>query len=227
MLALLCFQANAQQKNKRARTSISFGTQVEIPTGEFQNIHGESIFGFGGAFLRRSHIPFLQTGINFTYGQAGRYTKDVSMVIGETYNGAPVYEDADVIAKQKVYRTHGALRFVPFKGSVQPYLEGMAGFKMYSTSVKLEQGSGRNSMVVDRYNLERSYTTSYGLAAGIKIELSDGFFIEGKYEHLTGGVAEYVDPNSFSMNSKEEFVYDLNESRTNSSMVHLGVSFDF
>ncbi len=229
LLIATCHLANAQRDstNTREKTSISFGGQMEIPSEEYSLYQTESTFGYGGSFLTRNRIPWFQSGINFTYGQTGKFTDEVSIQEGETYNGTPVFGITDLTVKHKIYRTHGVLRFKPFKGMVQPYIDGMAGMKVFASSAKMEQGEGRSKTVLDRYNIEKSLTSSFGWAAGLKVEITNDFFVEGRYEHMTGGTASYIDEESLYLNASDKLEYDLHESRTNSSLVHLGISIDF
>ncbi len=217
----------AQRIPQGERTSISFGTQIEIPTGEYNQIHNQLNVGIGGSFLTRTKIPFLQSGINFTYAKTGKYADDIFLETNEFISGTEIYERANLTVKHKIFRTNGVLRFKPFKGPIQPYLEGMAGVKTYTSTAKIEQGEGRNSYVVSRDNIERSFTGSLGWAAGIKIQLTRGVFLEGRYEKTEGGMASYIDSDSFHLNPQGNYEYDLLSSKTNSNIIHLGISLDF
>ena len=228
---MLCSGLNsytfAQRITSRERTSISFGTQLEIPNGEYNYIHNQLNIGIGGSFLTRTKLPLFQSGINFTYAKTGKYIKDIFLETDEYAAGNPIYQIADFSVKHRIYRTHGMLRFKPFKGPIQPYLDGMAGVKMFSSTAKTEQGQGRDSYVIGRENIERHFAASLGWALGLKVRLTRRAFLEGRFEKLEGGHASYIDADSFLLNPQGGYDYDLRNSKTNSTLIHLGVSLDF
>lgn len=230
-LIMLCSGLNsytfAQRITSRERTSISFGTQLEIPNGEYNYIHNQLNIGIGGSFLTRTKLPLFQSGINFTYAKTGKYIKDIFLETDEYAAGNPIYQIADFSVKHRIYRTHGMLRFKPFKGPIQPYLDGMAGVKMFSSTAKTEQGQGRDSYVIGRENIERHFAASLGWALGLKVRLTRRAFLEGRFEKLEGGHASYIDADSFLLNPQGGYDYDLRNSKTNSTLIHLGVSLDF
>jgi hypothetical protein len=231
-LILLCSGLNsytfAQRITSGERTSISFGTQLEIPSGEYNYIHNHNQLniGIGGSFLTRTKLPLFQSGINFTYAKTGKYIKDIFLETNEYAAGNPIYQIADFSVKHRIYRTHGMLRFKPFKGPIQPYLDGMAGVKMFSSTAKTEQGQGRDSYVIGRENIERHFAASLGWALGLKVRLTRRAFLEGRFEKLEGGHASYIDADSFLLNPQGGYDYDLRNSKTNSTLIHLGVSLD-
>ena len=216
------------QRNRiaRERTIISFGGEVGVPQAEFDEVYGDATFGYGGNFLTKTRLPFIFSGVNIQYARMGKYADEVFIEEGQTLNGTPVFQSASAEAKYKVHTVHGALRFEPFRGPVQPYIEGLAGFKVFSSNVKVIDEETRSREVIDKYNLERSMTTSYGWAAGLKIQLTPGIFAEGRVENLFGGNARYIDGESMYMNSQDQFSYDMLESKTNTLLIHLGVSID-
>ena len=230
-ILLLCLSFNsytfAQRVPLGERTSISFGTQLEIPNGEYNHIHNQLNIGIGGSFLTRTKLPLFQSGINFTYAKTGKYIDDVFLETDEYVDGNPIYQIADFSVKHRIYRTHGVLRFKPFKGPIQPYLDGMAGVKMFSSTAKTEQGQGRDSYVLGRENIERHFAGSIGWALGLKVKLTRRAFLEGRFEKLEGGNASYIDADSFLLNPQGGDDYDLRNSKTSSTLIHLGISLDF
>jgi hypothetical protein len=230
-IILLCLSFNSytfsQRVPKGERTSISFGTQLEIPNGEYSHIHNQLNIGIGGSFLTRTKLPLFQSGINFTYSKTGKYIDDVFLETDAYINDNPIYEIADFSVKHRIYRTHGVLRFKPFKGPIQPYLDGMAGVKMFSSTAKTEHGQGRDSYVIARENIERHFSGSLGWAVGLKVKLTHRVLLEGRFEKLEGGNASYIDADSFLLNPQGGYDYDLRSSKTSSTLIHLGVSLDF
>lgn len=209
------------------RTSISFGAQLEIPTGEYNQTHNQLNAGIGGSFLTQTKLPFIQSGINFTHAKSGKYEDDIFLDTNENINGNEIYERANFTVNHNIYRTHGVLRFKPFKGPVQPYLDGMAGIKVFSSTARTELEEGRDNYVISKENLEKSLAGSLGWAIGLKIQLTSGLFLEGRYEKLEGGNATYIDTDSFQLNPQGNYQYDLLSSKTNSNLAHLGISLDF
>jgi len=230
LMMFIITSLSAQRRNNildRDRTFISFGGQMELPTGEYAVGLDDPAFGFGGSFLSTTRFNWFKAGVNFTYAKTGKFTDEVFLEQGETFNGLPVVEQADLKVNHKIYRGHAMLRFSPFRGKVQPYFDGMVGLKNYSSAAVYEQGEGRDSFILERNNLENSWATSYGWATGVQVELTRGLFLEGRYEHMNGGNATYINPDSFGINPKGDFEYETIRSRTNSSIIHLGVAFQF
>ncbi|MFK7757174.1 MAG: hypothetical protein AB8B53_09615 [Flavobacteriales bacterium] len=227
-LLLASVQAQLSDRNCRpAKTTVSFGGELGLPSGEFNSSLGTQTFGFGGSFHTDTRNRIFQTGGNFSFARFGSYSDELSLYQGETLNGNSVFEEANVHVKHRIYRTHASMRLNPFNGRVQPYVEGLAGLKWFSSSAHISQYSGRAKEKLNKYNLERSFTSSYGWAAGVKIEAARGVFIEARYENLIGGQASFINPESFSMTSHEVFEYDMERSKTNISQIHIGVSLEF
>lgn len=224
-LLAIGFNADAQVRPRfQERTSISFGGHVGVPQGEFKQVYGESSYGIGGTFVTKNRFPFLYTGLNYTYSRMGKLTDEVLLYDGDNIFGNPVYESHDASVSNKVHRIHGVARFEPFKGKVQPYIEGMAGGVVYNTRMILEDESGFGE--VDKSNLETSVAGSIGWAAGLKVQLVRGLFVEGRFENLTGSNVRYMDPESLFMDSFGNVQYNMLESQTNSQIFHLGISLD-
>lgn len=227
-LLLASVHAQLLDRNCRpANTSISFGGELGLPSGDFNSSMGSALYGFGGSFHTDNRNRLFQTGGNFSFAKFGKYSDEMRLYQGESMNGNAVFEDANIDVKHRIYRTHASLRLNPFHGRIQPYVEGLAGLKWFSSSAHITQYSGRAKEKLDKYNLERSFTTSYGWAAGVKVEATRGLFIEARYENLMGGQANFINPESFSMTSNEVFDYDMERSKTNISQIHIGISFEF
>lgn len=225
--SIFILDASAQfGRQLQERTSISFGTQVGVPQSEFRDVYGDLSYGIGGSFVTKNKFPFLYTGINYTYARMGKFTEQVSLQSGTDFSGSPVFEEANASLSNKVHRGHIVARLEPFRGRVQPYIEGMAGGVIYNTALKVEKVSDFDSEV-SKENLETSVAGSAGWAVGLKFQLMRGLFVEGRMENLLGSNARYVDPESVFMDINENFQYDILQSQTNSKIFHLGISLDF
>jgi len=219
------FSADAQVRPRfQERTSISFGTQVGVPQGEFKHVYGEAAYGIGGTFVTKNRLPFIYSGLNYTYARMGKLTDEVRLYDGENLFGNPVYESYNASVSNKVHRIHGVVRLEPFKGKVQPYVEGLAGGVIYNTRMVIEDESGFEE--ASKSNLETSLAGSAGWAAGLKIELSRGLFVEGRMENLRGSNSRYMDPETVIMDSFGNVQYDMLESQTHSRIFHIGISLD-
>jgi len=227
LAAILAFSLKTDgqvRQRLQERTSISFGTQVGIPQGEFAQEYGEASYGIGGTFITKNRFPFTYTGINYTYARMGKLTDEVLLYEGENIFGNPVYERYDASVSNKVHRIHGVARFEPFRGKIQPYIEGLAGGVIYTTRLGLEEVSGYSD--TEKSSLETTVAGSIGWAVGLKIQLVRGLFAEGRVETLRGSRASYVDPESVQIDSYGDVQYNMLNSQTNSRLFHIGISLD-
>lgn len=219
------FNADAQDSSRyHERTSISFGGQVGIPQDEFKEVYGEASYGIGGTFVTKNRFPFVYTGLNYSYARMGKLTNDVRLSDGENIFGTPVFETYDATVANKIHRVHLVARFKPFKGKVQPYIEGMAGGAIYNTRMSIEDRSGFER--VENSNLETSLAGSIGWSAGLKVEVARGLFVEGRVENLMGSNVRYMDPESLTLDSFGNTNYNMLESQTNSRIFQIGIALD-
>jgi len=202
------FNADAQLRSRfQERTSISFGGQLGTPLDEFKDVYGEASYGVGGTFVTKNRFPFVYTGLNYSYARMGKITDEVQVFDGENIYGNPVWEGYDASVSNKVHRIHTVARFEPFKGKVQPYVEGLAGAVIYNSRLTLQEESGFNDP--DKSNLETSVAGSLGWSAGLKVQLVSRVFLEGRVENLMGSNVRY-----------------MNQSQTSSRIFQVGISFE-
>ncbi len=216
-----------RERRRRDRFNISVGTQVEIPTGEYAYLYSGNPIGFGGSILSRTRVPFFYSGVNFTYARTGREKQNILL---DSYDEEGFYTSTDYgesIVNHNIYRVNGALRFEPLRRDFQPYIEGLAGFKVYNSTEKFVLDENSDRQVLERNTLESSLTGNLSWAVGLKFRAGNGLFIEGRYEQSRGGNASFIDPNSFNFSEQGNHSYEIINSRTSSNLIHLGVSLEF
>ncbi len=219
------FNADAQLRSRfKERTSISFGGHLGIPNGEFQDVYGEYLYGVGGTIVTKNRFPFVYTGLNYSYARMGKTTSEIQLLDGENQFGSAVWKGYSASISNKIHRIHAVARFEPFRGKVQPYVEGAVGGVIYNSRMTIQEDS--RYAEPEKSNLETSIAGSIGWSAGLKVQVVNRIFIEGRIENLLGSKASYMKPESIYINGYGDADYDMLRSQTNSRVFQLGISFE-
>ncbi len=211
--------AQAQEADHQGTLGGSIG--VSSPTGDFDRAWGRDMFLIGAQLaypMRR--IPILQPGFSFGFSVMGKNSTEVP--INTNYQNISTGE---LTTRSKVFSYHPLLRLAPLTGKVRPYVDGMVGFRQFSTVSKVTaQGTEGN---VSKERNESDLAFSRGWAGGVQVMLGNTAYAEVRVERFNSGEATYVDPASVSVSDVGEVSFSTLTSNTDVTNILFGVGFRF
>ena len=235
----------------------SLAFSVGVPRNQFRE--NTNAVGYGGDFT--VGFPFqkeapIYFGLDFNYQVYGlnRTSEDLEAEIRS--NGAFIDYlsiPLEIVNTSSIFGTHAFFRAQAPLRIVEPYIEGLLGFRYISTSTKiLDQSSdGRfsdgedESNVIIRKTLLDDWIFSYGFGGGLMFPLAPGIFLDLRANFYKGERAKYFDGKDTEAWSVElansSIIYDPNnigkgdlqydaeprESTTDLLELKLGVAFQF
>ena len=216
----------------------NIGLIGQLPKGEFKDVGVTTGFGLD---LNFSYHPVdnLGFGINLggsVYDISTReipfsYYSDLITITEETKNG--------------IFHGHLFFKINPLKGRINPYVEGLIGFKNLQTNTRLYNQNCTDNSDTEWDDCEIASSTnasdialSYGCGFGLEVFLttfekdpnsSEGklfFFINGRF--LWGGEAEYLKEGDIEFSNPEDgpvqTTFNWNKSKTDLLQISIGVS---
>lgn len=226
-------KSHAQQNERIQRNiqgrgpSLSVGFQVVEPRGEFSQFYNGNPIGIGGAFLLNGQRSVFEFGVGYSWQSMGKSDESIRILEGEDINGNAVYGSGEMRVNSNIYTYHALARFRPFTGKVQFYLDGIAGFKAFTTKTTIMADNGSYSEVVSENRTARDVAASFGWAAGLQLGVTRDLFVEGRFESLQGGQTSFVDPESVKIDKDGNLDYTSVRSSTNTFVFQLGMSLHF
>jgi len=205
--------------------TLSVGFEFAFPQNEFDNNFTGVPVGVGGQFLTNNgtRSPF-EFGLGFSWLSRGSSTESVWLLEGRDINGNEIFSRADLSVNSNIYTYNGIVRFKPLLGRVQPYIDGLAGVRNFSTVTVIKPEDGGDPT---RQRQTRDFAFTYGYAAGVKVRVIPNMMVEGRFSNLYGTQVSFVDRETLAIGSNNEVTYDKKSSRTDMFIVHLGVCFEF
>lgn len=219
-LFLLLFALSTAQAQQGGRGTIGGGIGLAIPTGEFEETWGRNMFTLNGHMgIPMGRLPF-QAGFAFGYSSMGEHAQVVPLAM--TNISAT---EADLKMRTKVLSYHPLLRFSPLRGKVRPYVDGMVGFRHFTTQSRVLVEGLESPVRTERHSSDLAFST--GWAAGIMFRLGRVAYVEARVERFDSGKATYVDPTSIMVNDLGHISYNTLSSNTDAvhALVGLGLSF--
>ncbi|WP_420576159.1 hypothetical protein [Ekhidna sp.] len=235
----------------------SFDLTLGLPRNEFRENTDATGFGadlsFGIPFQKGFPVSF---GLDFNYIVYGSNTKDETLEAQITLaNGTPIGDPIIIPLRIKntnsIFGTHALIRAqAPFE-LVQPYVEGLIGFRYISTNTKITDQSSdgrwseRDDQVIVRETVLDDWVFSYGYGGGFMIKVGPKFFIDIRADFFKGERAKYFDgedteswniefsgdPTNFDPDTVGgealEFETVARESTTDLLMIKFGVAVKF
>jgi hypothetical protein len=229
LLILLVLSASGLSAQQIRRTpTLGFGLQAVQPVGQYANLYDGYPVGLSGQFaIPAGRAPF-DFGAAFSWNSMGSQNEDVSVFAGQDESGDDIYTPGTMRIRSNNYRYLALARFRPFAGGFQIYADALGGIETFSTKTDLQLDNQGYSEVRDSEVQERDITLNFGWAAGVRIRVAQGTFIEARLEKLEGGLADYVDPNSIEVNHDDNSLnYEMRQSQTDKFTYQLGVAFQF
>lgn len=224
--ALLVFSIHAQ-KNPR-KPSLGIGIQVVQPMGMFAETYDGYPAGFAGTFTGPMGRSPFEVGMVVAWNSMGSQNEDVMVGTGAyDTDGDEIVETGNMKISSNNYRYMAIARFKPFAGMFQPYAEALAGFENYSTRTVISLNDESYDAPKDRNVYHRDLGFVAGWAAGLRVEVSEGIMVEGRFENLRGSEATYVNQESISIEDDYSISFDTKTSVTDKFTYTLGLAFRF
>lgn len=202
------------------KSSIGGYAGLAVPTGEFERTWGRNSAVVGGHMGFAMGVLPLQAGFAFSYSRMGQYTSTV-----------PVQEDFLAVTEgqlkvnAKVLSYHPLLRLNPLRGKVRPYVDGMVGFRHFTTISTISIEGMEDPLERERRASDLAFST--GWAAGVMVRLGGVGYFEARVESFNSGKATYVDPTSITANDNGGIGFSTLNSNTDAVHVMLGLGLSF
>jgi len=228
-LASFAQEKSYSDRNPRSAT-IGFAIQGVQPVGEYADHYNGNPAGLSGIFSHPIKQSPFDWGVQFSWNQMGALDQDISVYAGTNVLGDSVYNDGTYRVRHNNYRYQGLLRFRPFNGSFQPYAEGLAGVETFSTKTDISvQNSGGFSSVEEAKVQQSSTSLLYGYALGLRFRTKNArnIWFDIRYENIQGGKAQYVIPETATIQNNTDLVYTTGTTKTNRQIIQFGLTFGF
>lgn len=217
LFAALAFSIGSISAQK---TTLSIGFEAGEPLHGFNDNYNGNPAGLGvNIFSKSGKLP-LFWGFDFGYGSMGSNVYDIALDDQDLD-----VDEAQLRIRSNIYSYHIGLRLSPFKGLFRPYVEGMTGFRTFSTKTKITV-DGLDSPYSTQNN-SHDVAFSYGLSAGFMLGLGKSLYLEARLERLWGGKVEYVLQESMQIDDNDELSYETGSSNADMVNIQLGIGFRF
>ncbi|MFT5385175.1 MAG: hypothetical protein ACI8VT_003166 [Saprospiraceae bacterium] len=213
--------------------SLGIEFDVGIPLNDFNDNLNRLTWGFSGSFLVRTNpaatVPVL-LGLS---GGAVFYDAEIRdqliFIDGYTIEGRST-------TRNGIFMMHGLLRLLPpVDLPVQPYIDGMFGFKNFYARTLIEELNppDNEEALEDSYIEQGDWALSYGGAVGLQYLVGAGagiyILLDVRCVFLKGSTADYLvrntDPNLQIVDTIDAF--EEKKSTTDMLIPQIGVSFVF
>jgi hypothetical protein len=206
--------------------TIEFDVRVGFPTGEFKNFYTKKAMGGFGV---NALLPITEEN-PFDFGAGmGYYFMSRSEETFSYYS--PGIGDYDVESRISggMFEFHLISRAYPLKATnfpIQPYIEGLAGFRVFGANQRLETyiyATDEYLPVEKDYNYNGSW--SYGFGGGIKIKMGSDelIYLNLKANKIFGTPTKNMDPKSVVLYDDGTYTFDEFRSRTDIVRFSLGI----
>jgi hypothetical protein len=200
--------------------TLSAGLEIGIPVGAFADDWGREIVGFSAnAAVPMRLLPF-DLGFDFAWGRMGGESSVVA--VNEAFLTAT---SGNLKVNSNVYGYHAVARFKPTAGKINPYIEGLAGLRQFTTKSELRVDGVDSPVRKDRN--ANSFVGSAGWALGLQVAPNNSFYIEGRVERMNTGKVAYVDPRTIRIDASGDVTYETRATNTRTVNVHIGVGMRF
>ncbi len=227
--------ASAQAYDRPSITGVGrLNFVVGLPSGAFRDQIQRS--GFGGNLFAGAHFGRtpLVLGVDLGFLVYGRSVDTVpfSGTVGPRVT-------VEVVTTNSILEPHLVLRLQPQIGRVQPYVDGLLGFKYLFTQTRVrDEDRSDNEDIASSTNFQ-DLTWSGGAAAGIDVQvyraapdedvrrvglhLGAQYLVGGRAEYLAGGSLEDTNDNG----QLDDAELDIRRSTTTLIQPQVGVTVEF
>lgn len=204
------------------QTALSGGMQTSVPTGNFAEQYDAMPVGLAATFsaptFRNSPIHF---GLGFAWNRMNTAAQDVFLHSEQGFSSG----SAELITNR--YNYTAFMRFAPFRGRMQPFAEGIAGWSNYVSrnDINTRYTNGDLKEISDRVHNNMAW--SYGWGAGIQIRVAPHIFLEGKVQRMYETETEMVDPSAIEISPNGVLDFGLLETRPEFITIQAGLTIKF
>jgi hypothetical protein len=222
---VIAFAMDAQAQ--RRSPNLNVGIQVVQPLGDFANEYKGLPAGVAGTFS----MPVLRTpvewGIGYAWNSMGSNDRDIVALVNQDSTAGNTYANGTLALRSTSNRYKAHARVRPLNGKLQPYGDVFAGLETFktTTSITIDNSGYSSELSTNRDHLDMTFF--YGWALGLRVRLAPAIYAEARYEHITGGLVEYVDNETVEIDNDNSISFNLKESRTNRSVFQVGIAFGF
>ncbi|GAB5520709.1 MAG: hypothetical protein RhofKO_29600 [Rhodothermales bacterium] len=227
LLLATCLLSSTAIAQLRPQLDLNFATGM--PQNEFNEALDAIGWGgniFVGVGLGQSPMTVGAEFGFLVYGHEGREAPFSNTIPDVT---------VDVTTTNSMANGHFVLRLQPANGPVRPYVDGLVGFKYFSTTTSIEDQFDYDEPIASSTNFD-DIALSYGVGGGVQVPLYTGpFGDDGSIgtvalnlgaRFLWGGEAEYLRRGAIERGDGSYTVFPT-RSTTDLLIPQLGVSFHF
>lgn len=224
---LVCGMSLQAQSQQRRRPSLNFGVQVAQPLGQFGQVYDGYPAGLAGTFSGPVGNSPFEVGFGLAWNSMGSQDEDISAYVGTDIDGDSIYENGSMRIRSNNNRFQLLGRFRPFNGMIQPYGDGIIGVETYKTKTDITLNNSGYTEASNSISQHFDMAYSYGWAVGLRIRIAPNIFIDGRFENLIGGPAQYVNQETIQVLDSENITFETNESRTDKYTYQIGIAIGF
>ncbi len=182
----------------------SLGFSVGVPRNDFRENTDANGFGFDltVGFPFQKGVP-IYAGLDFNYMVYGRNAQNEDLVAEIISSQGTLLGQLDIplriINTNSLFGTHAFIRAVAPLDGIQPYAEGLIGFRYISTNTRIEDRSNDrrfsdddNDLIVRKTILD-DFVFSYGFGGGLMFKVSPNLFIDLRLNYFRGERAQFFD----------------------------------
>jgi hypothetical protein len=196
---------------------------VGFPQGEFErhvDNAGVGLNFFAGIGLGRTPFVVGLDGGFLIYGFEHRHEPFSTTIPDVT---------VDVETSNAIAMGHVLLRLQPPSGVLQPYVDGLFGFKYFFTETSISDDDFGGETIASSTNFDDA-ALSYGVGGGLDVQIYEGrkkaVLVNVGARYLLGTEAEYLQEGSIERRNGRVF-FATERSETNILIAQLGVTIKF
>lgn len=207
---------------------IGLNGQVGLPQGAFREAYNET--GFGGSFdlfVRVHKSAPVYAGLNLGLMGFEQFRREFTVLLPGGFSG-----DYRLRTSSNLFSGYGGIRIMPSTGTwIQPYAEGLVGFKNFYISKRLEQQDDfDNEWQEYDSDTDGDWTLGYGGSAGLMIFFGrSNIALDLKCSYLAGGEVRFYelkdDINEDQFEEDPFTAFDPVKATTNMLIPQIGVVF--
>ena len=221
LLLVLSTATISLAQNADFQGSLGGGIGVSVPTGDFQrSVEQNMVLLNAHLAFPLGRLPVIQGGFAFGYSVMGR--NDRTVPVNTDYMDIT---EGTLTTRSKVFSYHPLLRLNPLTGRIRPYVDGMVGFRQFSTTSKVTADGVEENISKERNETDVAFST--GWAAGLMYTFGDRAYMEIRVEVIDSGEATYVDPESVTISDEGMVGFSTKTSNTDVTNVTAGIGLLF
>lgn len=215
------FQNRNQNRNIQPSGIFSFGLEVATPLNQFRSNFDGTPVGLAGQILGRKGFVPIEYGIGFSWLSRGTMDTDISVFQGTDFEGDNIYSSGNLSVNSNIYTGTGIIRLRPLTGTIQPYVELMAGGRSFATATIITVDDSDDEL---RERQSNDFAFCYGWGAGLRYKLNESIAVEGKFIKMNGTPVNFVDRESIEIDNEGNIDFERISSRTDMWSLQFGIS---